>query len=151
MVYGSGDQRYSMCRVGTAAKAVCDVLAEPAKFKNRPVYVADHTVSTNQLIPLLEEARPGRNIVRVDLDKFFTDAKRLWDEDTEKGVEVRLLTPAYAMLGTYGIFEEKNRYNADFERLVEQGYGYQKTLGELKDELKELVGRKAETTSEVRS
>ncbi|EHY55185.1 hypothetical protein HRR83_005559 [Exophiala dermatitidis] len=141
-VYGSGNQRNSMCRVGTAAKAVCDVLADPAKFKNRPVYVADHTVSMNQLIPMLEEAKPGWNIVKVDLDAFFAEAKRLWDEDTKKGVEVRLLTPAYNMLGTYGIFEENNRYNADFERLIEPGYGYQKPLDELREELKTLVGAK---------
>jgi hypothetical protein len=131
-----------MCKVSTAGRAVCDVLANPTKFQNRPVYVADHTVSMNQLIPILEEIRPGWNIVKVDLDEFFTQAKRLWDEDTEKGVQVRLLTPAYNMLGTYGIFEEENRYNANFEVLIEQGYGYQKTLEELREELNELVMRK---------
>lgn len=129
VVYGSGDQRNSMCGVGTAAQAVCDVLANPAKFKNRPVHVADHTVSMNQLIPPLEEARPGWQIVRVDLDAFLAEAKRLWDQDTETGVEVRLLTRAYNMLGTFGIFEENNRYNADFESMIEPGYGYQKSWG----------------------
>lgn len=93
MVYGSGNQRNSMCRVGTAAKAVCDVLANPSNFKNRPVYVADHTVSMNQLVPILEELRPGWNVVKIDLDEFVKEARRLWDEDTEKGVQVRLLTP----------------------------------------------------------
>ncbi|KIX09286.1 uncharacterized protein Z518_00365 [Rhinocladiella mackenziei CBS 650.93] len=140
MVYGSGNQRNSMCRVGTAAKAVCDVLADPRKFQNRPVYVADHTVSMNQLIPMLEEVRPGWNIVKVDLDELFAEAKRLWDEDTEKGVEVRLLTKAYNAYGTFGIFEENNRYNADFEAKIEPGYGYQKSVEELKEELKTLVG-----------
>lgn len=131
-----------MCRVSTAAKAVCDILADPAKFKNRPVYVADHTVTMNQLMPILEEVRPGWDIVKVDLDAFYAEAKRLWDEDTKKGVETRLLTPAYNMLGTYGIFEEHNRYNADFERLIEPGYGYQKSLDELKEELRTLVWAK---------
>ena len=93
MVYGSGNQRNSMCRVSTAAKAVCDVFHDPQKFANRPVYVADHTVSMNQLVPLLKEIRPGWNVVKVDLDDFLATAKKLWDEDTEKGVEIRLLTP----------------------------------------------------------
>jgi len=47
------------------------------------------------------------------------------------------------MLGTYGQFEEKNRYNADFERSIEPDYGYQKTLDELKEELKALVAGRA--------
>ncbi|OAP64775.1 hypothetical protein AYL99_00747 [Fonsecaea erecta] len=139
VVYGSGDQRNSMCRVSTAAKAVCDVFQQPEKYANRPVYVADHTVSMNQLIPILEEVKPGWQIQKVDLDEFFATAKKMWDEDTAKGVEVRLLTPAYNMLGTYGIFEENNRYNADFEHLIEPGSGYQKTLEDLKEELKTLV------------
>ncbi len=53
-----------------------------------------------------------------------------------------LLFVAYNMLGTYGIFEENNRYNADFEKLIEPGYGYQKSLEELKEELKALVAEK---------
>ncbi|KIW29371.1 uncharacterized protein PV07_05189 [Cladophialophora immunda] len=139
VVYGSGDQRNSMCRVSTAAQAVCDVFRQPDKYANRPVYVADHTVSMNQLIPILEEVKPGWEIQRVDLDEFLATAKRMWDEDSKEGVEVRLLTPAYNMLGTYGIFEEHNRYNADFERLIEPGSGYQKTLEDLKEELRTLV------------
>ncbi|OAG34000.1 hypothetical protein AYO21_11855 [Fonsecaea monophora] len=139
VVYGSGNQRNSMCRVSTAAQVVCDVLRDPEKYANRPVYVADHTVSMNELIPILEEIKPGWQIERVDLDEFFATAKRLWDEDTDKGVEVRLLTPAYNMLGTYGIFEETNRYNADFGHLIEPECGYQKTLEDLKEELKTLV------------
>jgi hypothetical protein len=47
------------------------------------------------------------------------------------------------MLGTYGIFEENNRYNADFEKQIEPGYGYDKTGEELKEELKVLVAEKA--------
>jgi hypothetical protein len=93
MVYGTGNQRNSMCRVSTAAKAVSDIFHDPGKFANRPVYVADHTVSMNELVPLLEEIKPGWNVVKVDLDEFLATAKKLWDEDTEKGVEVRLLTP----------------------------------------------------------
>ena len=50
---------------------------------------------------------------------------------------------AYNMLGTYGIFEENNRYNADFQSLIEPGYGYQRSLAELKDELRVLVAEKA--------
>ena len=93
MVYGTGNQRTSMCRVSTAAKTVCDIFYDPGKFANRPVYVADHTLSMNQLIPMLQEVRPGWNVVNVDLDEFVKEARRLWDEDTAKGVEVRLLTP----------------------------------------------------------
>ena len=54
------------------------------------------------------------------------------------------LPVAYNMLGTYGLFEEKNRYNADFESLIEPGYGYQKSQEELKEELKALVAEKAQ-------
>jgi hypothetical protein len=48
------------------------------------------------------------------------------------------------MLGTYGIFEENNRFNADFEKLIEPGYGYQKPLDELRQELKALVAEKSQ-------
>ena len=33
----------------------------------------------------------------------------------------RLHSTAYQMLGTYGVFEERNRYGADFEERVEKG------------------------------
>ncbi len=52
------------------------------------------------------------------------------------------LSIAYNMIGTFGMFEENNRYNADFERLIEPGYGYQKSLKQLKEELRTLVGGK---------
>jgi nucleoside-diphosphate-sugar epimerase len=98
LVYGSGNQRHSMCRVSTAAKAVCDVFNDPEKFSNRTVYVADYTVSMNQLVPLLEDARPGWNVVKIDLDEFLAMAKKLWDEDRKKGLAVNFLSPGRCLL-----------------------------------------------------
>ncbi|OCT52388.1 hypothetical protein CLCR_11430 [Cladophialophora carrionii] len=63
-----------------------------------------------------------------------------------KGVAVDLLTPgkSYNMLGTYGIFEKTNSYGgADFEDLIETGYGHQKSHDELKEGLKMLVAETA--------
>lgn len=145
VIYGSGNQRYSMCHIPTAAKAVVDVLSDPVKFANRPIYVADHTVSTNQLIPILEEISPGWDVQHVDVDDFFAAGKRTWDEDTKAGVKVRLASEAYAMLGTYGIFEENNRYGADFEDMIEPGYGYKRDRGQLKEDLRELVSASSTT------
>ncbi|ETI24423.1 hypothetical protein G647_03792 [Cladophialophora carrionii CBS 160.54] len=61
-----------------------------------------------------------------------------------KGVAVDLLTPAYNMLGTYGIFEKTNTYGgADFGNLIETGYGHQQSQDGLKEELKMLVAETA--------
>jgi hypothetical protein len=52
-------------------------------------------------------------------------------------VEDRLNSTAYEMLGTYGVFEEGNRYGADFEERVEKGWV--KGLEEFKKELKAVI------------
>ena len=137
MVYGSGNQKYSISRVGTAGKATIEVLNNPDKYANRPVYVADYTVSTNEIIPLLEEVRPGWNIQKMEVSGVLEQAKGLWEEDTKNGVVDRLRTPAYAMLGTAGLFDENNKYGADYSEKTEMGFD-RKGLDELKEELREL-------------
>lgn len=53
------------------------------------------------------------------------------------GVEDRLNSRADQMLGTYGVFEEGDRYGSDFGGKVE--VGWEKGLDELKEELKGLI------------
>jgi hypothetical protein len=137
MVYGSGDQKYSISKVGTAGKALVEVLNNPEKYANRPVYVCDYTVSTNEIIPLLEEIRPGWKIQRNEASGVLEHARGLWDQDTKNGVVDRLRTPAYAMLGTAGLFNEKNKYSADMSDKTEMGFD-NKSLDDLKEELRIL-------------
>lgn len=137
MVYGSGDQKYSISRVGTAGQATIEVLKNPEKYADRPVYVCDYTVSTNEIIPLLEEIRPGWKIQKNEVRGVLEQAKKLWEEDTKNGVVDRLRTPAYAMLGTAGLFDEQNRYSADYSEKTEMGFD-KKGLHELKEELRVL-------------
>lgn len=136
MVYGSGNQKYSISRVGTAGQATIEVLKNPDKYANRPVYVADYTVSTNEIIPLLEDVRPGWNVQKMEVSGVLEQAKQLWDQDTKDGVVDRLRTPAYAMLGTAGLFDEDNKYSADFSDKTEMGF--EKGLDELREELRAL-------------
>ena len=103
------------------------------------MYVADYTVSTNDMIPLLEEISPGWTVQKMDMTGFMAQAEHLWDEDTKNRVENRLATPAYAMLGTVGHFNEENRYEADFSHKAESGY--RKGMGELKEDLREILSQ----------
>ena len=137
MVYGSGDQKYSISQVGTTGKATIEVLNNPEKYANRPVYVCDYTVSTNEIISLLEEIRPGWKIQKNEVSGVLEQAKKLWEEDRKNGVVDRLRTPAYAMLGTAGLFDEQNKYGADHSEKAEMGFD-KKGLDELKEELRVL-------------
>jgi hypothetical protein len=139
MVYGSGDQKYSMSRVVTAGQATIEVLRNPDNYKNRPVYICDYTVSTNEIIPLLEDIKLGWNIQRNDVSGVLALGRKMWDEDTKKGITDRLPTPAYAMLGTAGLFDENNKYGADHGFKAEMGFN-NKSLGDLKEELRVLCG-----------
>lgn len=122
--------------MGTAGLATIEVLRNPDKYANRQVYVADYTVSTNEIIPLLEDVRPGWNIQKMEVDGVHEQAKKLWEQDTKDGVIDRLRTPAYAMLGTVGHFNEENKYEADFSHKTEMGF--EKGLDELREELRTL-------------
>jgi hypothetical protein len=78
------------------------------------------------------------NVVNVPLGSFFENGKKAYDEDTKKGVKGWLNTSAYQMLGTYGTFEEGNRYGVDFGERMETGF--EKKVERLKNELRELIG-----------
>ncbi|OAQ61836.1 oxidoreductase - protein [Pochonia chlamydosporia 170] len=136
--FGSGDQKISISRVGVCGEAVVAVLKAPDKYLNRPVYIASHTVSTNELIELVKEIKGNVwNIVDVRLDKFIDNAKELWHHDTEAGVEDRLGSQAYRMLGTAALFNESNRYSANFGDKLEEGWGEGRKA--LKEDLKRLL------------
>ena len=98
-------------------------LKNPGKFKNCPAYFAHWSVSTNRLIEIPKGLGPGVewNVNEVPVATLFAEAKWMWDEDTAKGVKERLSTKAYQHLGTYGVFEEQNRYGGDFSEKVEKG------------------------------
>ena len=138
--YGSGNQRWSVSRVATAGMAVVEVLNNPEKYENRPVYVADHTVSTNEVIPMLKEIDPEWQAQPMEIDNLMEQAKAMWDEDTKNGVTNRLATQAYALLGTAGLFDENNKYMADMSSKLEMGF--ERPSSEFKEELRELVAAK---------
>ncbi|KAM0511832.1 hypothetical protein ACHAPE_009508 [Trichoderma viride] len=121
--FGSGHQRYSMSRYQATGDATVAVLENPERYRNRPAYFASHTISTNQLIDVIEElGLEGWTVVDIPISDFLFKGKKLWDEDTDKGVHVRMNTPAYLMLATVSLVDEDNRYGADFGDKVEPGW-----------------------------
>lgn len=121
--YGSGNQKVSISRHAVCGEALVAVLKSPDKFHNRAAYFASHTVSTNDLISIVESlGLGGWKIIDVPLKDLATKARRLWDEDTANGVTNRLATKAYPMLGTLAMMNEENRYETDFSHKAEAGW-----------------------------
>ncbi|KAJ0307884.1 hypothetical protein COL516b_003856 [Colletotrichum fioriniae] len=121
--YGSGDQRFSISRRALNGQALVTVLTNPEKYRNRATYFASHTVSTNQLITLIEDlGLESWRIIDLSFDGFTEKARALWREDTEQGVEDRLNSTAYAALSTVALLDEDNRYGSNFEDQVESGW-----------------------------
>lgn len=112
-----------MSRISTTGRAVVDIFSNPSAFVNRPAYFADYIVSTNQLVEIVEEVQGQKKfeIVNVPLDSFFENGKKAYAEDTKSGVQDRLNSAAYQMLGTYGVFEEGNRYGRDLVGRLRRG------------------------------
>ncbi|KAF2101800.1 NAD(P)-binding protein [Rhizodiscina lignyota] len=140
--YGSGNQRTSLSRLALTGEAVVAVLRNPEHFRNRPAYIASHTVSTNELIALVNEISESPekswNVVDIpDMEAFMTEGMRLWDEDTKNGVEDRLNSQAWVTIVIATLFDEKNRFGTDLEEKLEPGWdeGREK----LKDHLKQLI------------
>ncbi|KAE9375215.1 NAD(P)-binding protein [Stipitochalara longipes BDJ] len=137
--FGSGNQRTSITRAALVGKAVVAVLREPERFQNRPVYVASHTITTNELITLAKEIAPEKswNVVDIsDLEAFKQQGLHLWSEDRKNG-EGWLHTQAFMMLSAVLVFDEHNRYGADFGEKLEPGWG--ESREEFKDHLKQLI------------
>jgi hypothetical protein len=148
--FGSGDQRTSISRVALNGEAVVAVLREPERFRNRPAYFASHTVTTNELISLVkeisEDSGKNWNVVDIpDVKAAFREAIRLWDEDTEKGVEDRTHSHAYAVLSAAALFDENNHFGADLSGKLEPGWD--EGLETLKDQLRQLF--KEAATEEI--
>jgi nucleoside-diphosphate-sugar epimerase len=121
---GSGDQKVSISRYEVCGEALVAVLQSPAKYRNRPAYFANHTVSTNELISIVEDrlGLEGWKIVHVPLEELSAQAHGLWDKDTAEGVVNRLATKAYPLLATVAMMNENNRYEADFSQKLESGW-----------------------------
>ncbi|KAL1964395.1 hypothetical protein VTN77DRAFT_6953 [Rasamsonia byssochlamydoides] len=138
-VFGSGDQRVSMSSIDMVRKATVAVLKNPGAFANRPAYFADYTISSNELLTILNELEGAEKWKpnQIPLTGFFQQAKQLWDADTANGVQDRLNSTAYQMLGTYGLFDESNRYGADFSGKIEEGFGV--SLDEFKEILRTAI------------
>ncbi|KAE8446692.1 hypothetical protein EG329_011736 [Mollisiaceae sp. DMI_Dod_QoI] len=137
--FGSGNQKTSVTRTALVGEAVVAVLREPERFQNRPMYLASYTITTNELIALAKEIDPGRswNVVDIpDLETFKQQGLHLWSEDRKKGMDW-LHTQAFMMLSTVLVFDEHNRYGADFGEKVEPGWG--ESREEFKDHLKQLI------------
>jgi hypothetical protein len=136
--FGSGQQRYSMSRYLATGDATVAVLEHPERYRNRPAYFANHTISTNQLIAIIEElGLEGWTVVDVPISDFLSKGKELWDQDTEEGVQARMNTPAYLMLATVSLVDENNRYGADFGDKVESGWDEGEET--LKENLRKLL------------
>lgn len=138
-IFGSGNQKVSMSTIAIVGRATVEVLRDIERFKNRQAYFAEYTISTNDLERVVKEVAGSTKwtTVHMPLNGFFDEAKRLWDEDTKIGVVDRLNSTAYPMLGTYALFDEGNRYSANFEDKNEPGWT--KTIDELKEELKVVL------------
>lgn len=137
--FGSGEQKTSITRGALVGKVILAVLREPERFQNRPVYVASHTVTTNELITLAKEIIPERswNVVDIpDLEAFKEQGLHLWSEDRKKGVD-QFGTQAFMMLSAALLFDEHNRYGADFEEKLEPGWDEGRE--EFKDHLRQLI------------
>lgn len=109
-VFGSDNQRVCVSRLSSTGRAVVAIFSSSTKYQDRPVYFADYTVLTNQLVESVKGivGERGEDIwkgVNVKLEGFF-EGKGLYGVDTEMGVEDRLNSRAYQMLETYGVFEE---------------------------------------------
>ncbi|KAI0478359.1 hypothetical protein F4859DRAFT_513942 [Xylaria cf. heliscus] len=121
--FGSGNQKISISRLALCGEAVVAVLRSPGQYCNRPAYFHSHSVSTNELISILKDTSgEDWEVVDVPLSGVVEKARALWEEDTKDNVEDRLKSLAYRMLGTSALFEETNRYNADFSHKVEKGW-----------------------------
>ncbi|KAJ4309853.1 hypothetical protein N0V84_011281 [Fusarium piperis] len=136
--YGSGNQKCSMSRRALNGEALVAVLQNPEKYRNRPAYFASHTVSTNQLITIIEDlGLSGWSVTDLPIEGLYQEALNLWEEDTAKGVENRLGSKAYPMLSTVALLDENNRYGSDFSDKVEPGWDEGEDA--LKESLKKLL------------
>ena len=140
--FGSGNQKTSISRAALNGEAVVTVLRAPERFKNRPAYFASHTVTTNELIALVKEVsddpeKPWSVADLPDTEALRRYAMRLWDEDTDKGVEDRLNTQAFTMLSTAAVFEESNLFGADYGEKLEPGWNEGSET--LKEQIKQLI------------
>ncbi|KAJ5925573.1 hypothetical protein N7454_008212 [Penicillium verhagenii] len=141
MVFGSGDQKVSMSAINMVGRASVAVLKNPLAFLNRAAYFADYTISSNELVTALgsDNARGLWKKNEIPLSKFLQQGKEMWARDTAGGVQDRLNSPAYQMLGTYGLFEEANRYGADFSEKIEEGFGI--SMDKFQEILQEAVSK----------
>ena len=109
-----------MSRLDICGRATVAVLSAPEAFANRPAYFADYTLSTNELLALLEDVSAGWKVERVPVESLLQLGSQKLEEDAQKGIVDRLNTEAYQMLGTYGVFAEGNRYGAAFAERAEK-------------------------------
>ncbi|GJC89624.1 hypothetical protein ColLi_12462 [Colletotrichum liriopes] len=137
--YGSGNQKYSMSRHALNGEALVAVLSDPERYRNRPAYFASHTVSTNQLIAIVDKiGLTGWKVVDVPFEGLSDKAHAMWQNDTEKGVEDRLNSGAYEALATVALLDENNHYGSSFGDKVEPGWDEGEEA--LAESLKRLLG-----------
>jgi hypothetical protein len=128
-----------MSAIDMVGRASVAVLQNPVAFLNRVAYFADYTVSSNELVTTLSnmDTREMWKPNEIPLSGFLQRGKELWSQDTIDGVQDRLNSPAYQILGTYGLFDESNRYGADFSKKVEEGFGI--TLAQFQQMLQQAI------------
>lgn len=140
--YGSGNQRTCLTHAAANGDAVVTVLREPERFRNRPAYFTSYTVTTNELISMIDDisggsGKPWEIVEFPDMEAYKQESLRLWDEDRKNGVNDWLHTKAFAMQVIAAIFDEKNYYGFDFGDEVEPGWI--QSHEKLKQHLKQLI------------
>jgi hypothetical protein len=136
--YDSGDQKYSISRLALAGEALVAVLEDTKKYRNRPAYFASHTITTNRLIAIVKDlGLKGWTVIDGSIDGYMEKAHKLWQRDTEIGVENRLVTKAYEMFATLALLNGENRYGSDFSDRAEPGWDEGEAA--LREDLRKLL------------
>ncbi|QKX57681.1 uncharacterized protein TRUGW13939_04799 [Talaromyces rugulosus] len=139
-IFGSGNQRNAYAALDVVGRATIRVLKDPKAYQDRQAYFADYIISCNDLLNTLNELEYQTWTAKnVSLDDFYEQGKKLWDEDTAKGVQDRRSTMGYIMLGTYGCFNEEDRYSTDYTGRVEPGFGW--TRDQFAQELQKAIDK----------
>lgn len=136
--YGDGNQKLSISKFSINGDAVVAVLKNPDGFRNRPAYFESHSVSMNELIAIVQDLDLRQwEIIDVPLDEHLAEARKLWNEDTAKGVTNRLGSKAYLMLSAVALLDQDNRYGGHFGDRAEPGWNEDEAA--LRDDLRRLL------------
>lgn len=143
--FGSGNQKISMSKLNSVGTAIVTILRSTPDFRNRPAYFADYSMSTNELLAILQETFPNERwkVKQVPIEMLFEEGRRLWTSNI--GIEFAVQKRhARKMLGTHSTFEEHNRYSANFENKLEPDCI--KSKDQLAEDMRALISESQQAT-----